>query len=254
MGQENSGIYIFCGIQTEANDEFGEIDIEGETRKLFTIDYKDAAIVAADVPMKIYHPNKDNLMMHQHAVSQVMKQNETVIPVSFGNVFQSKEDVAVLLENLYPQFEKLFPEIKGKMEVGLKVIGKKDWLEAQVSENSEIEKMAEAVRGKTEAASYYERIQLGGAAQKIFTSLRNEVKQDLFVPLKESAVAAKANEPIGEKMLLNAAFLIDRDKEEEFDEKVNKAHDNWKDKVEFNYSGPWPAYNFVNIRLTVENG
>lgn len=251
--EEKMGIYIFCGIQTEEDDQFGEIVLEGEKRELFIIRYKDAAMVAADVPMKIYHPNKENLMMHQNAVSSVMKQNDTVIPVSFGNVFQSKEDVGVLLENLYPQFLKLFPEIKGKIEVGLKIIGKSDWLEAQASENEQIGKMAEAVKGKSKAASYYERIQLGGAAQKFFVSLQQEMKQEIFKPLEESAVAAKANDPIGEKMLLNASFLIDRDKEDLFDQKVNKAYDKWKDKVEFNYSGPWAAYNFVNIKLTVED-
>lgn len=251
--EETMGIYIFCGIQTDKDEQYGEIVLEEETRELFTIRHKDAAIVAAEVPMKIYHPNKDNLMMHQKAVSSVMKENDTVIPVSFGNVFQSKEDVAVLLENLYPQFQKLFPEIKGKIEVGLKVIGKKNWLESQARENVQMGKMAQAVKGKSEAASYYERIQLGGAAQNFFTTLRADTKKEIFNPLEELAVAAKANEPIGEKMLVNGAFLIDRDKEEAFDKKVNQLHDKWQDKVEFNYSGPWAAYNFVNIKLKVED-
>ncbi|MBM7693505.1 hypothetical protein JOC77_002945 [Peribacillus deserti] len=253
MSEESMGIYIFCGIQTETEETFGEIEMEGEQRELMTIRYKDAAMIAAEVPMKIYHPNKANLMMHQNAVSQVMKKNDTVIPVSFGNVFHSKEDVGVLLENLYPQFEKLFPEIKGKIELGLKVIGKKEWLEAQVSENSNIEKMAKAVKGKSEAASYYERIQLGGAAQKIITTLQQQVKQEVFKPLQELAEASKTNDPIGEKMLLNAAFLVDRNKEAQFDQSINEMYEKWKDKVEFNYSGPWPAYNFINIRLKVED-
>src|SRR3954452_1648331 len=173
--EEQMGIYIFCGIQTESDENLGKIEIEGETRELFTIRFKDSAMVAAEVPMKIYHPNKENLLMHQNAVSQVMKRNDTVIPVSFGNVFHSIEDVSVLLENLYPQFETLFPEIKGKVELGLKVIGKKEWLESQISENSKIDRMAKSVKGKSEAASYYERIQLGEAAQKIITSLQQEV-------------------------------------------------------------------------------
>jgi hypothetical protein len=254
MSQQNkNGIYIFCGIQTNKDEEFGTIEIEGEKRETFTIRFKDAAIVAAEVPMKIYHPNKENLLMHQNSVSKVMNQNDTVIPISFGNVFQTREDVQVLLENLYPQFEKLFPEIKGKIELGLKVIGKKAWLESMVKENPKVEKMAEAVRGKSEAAGYYDRIQLGGVAQKLFSTLQNEVKSEVFLPLEETAEAAKTNKPIGEKMLLNASFLIDRDKEELFDRKVNEAHDQWKDKLEFNYSGPWPAYNFVNIRLKVED-
>ncbi|WP_026694728.1 GvpL/GvpF family gas vesicle protein [Peribacillus kribbensis] len=254
MSQEESmGIYIFCGIQTEKDEEFGEIEIEGERKELFTIRYQDSAMVAAEVPMKIYHPNKNNLIMHQNAVSTVMKRNETVIPVSFGNVFKSKADVGVLLENLYPQFKKLFPEIKGKIELGLKVIGKKEWLESQVAQNSKIDKMAKAVQGKSEAASYYERIQIGGAAQKLITSLQQEVKQEVFNPLSELAEASKTNDPTSEKMLLNAAFLVERNKESEFDQKINELYEKWKDKVEFNYSGPWPAYNFINIRLKVED-
>ncbi|MFC0274767.1 GvpL/GvpF family gas vesicle protein [Metabacillus herbersteinensis] len=253
-GQEEMGIYIFSGIQTYEEDHFGNIEIEGEEREAFTIRYKDAAMVAAEVPMKIYHPNRKNLMMHQNAVSLIMNQKDTVIPISFGNVFKSREDVKVLLENLYPQFEKLFPEIKGKIEVGLKVIGKQEWLESKVNENPEVGKMAAAVRGKSEAAGYYERIQLGGIAQKLFASLQSDIKMEVFSPLEETAEAAKANKPTGDKLLLNASFLIDRDKEAQFDQKVNEAHEMWKDKVDFNYSGPWPAYNFVNIRLKVEEG
>ena len=251
---EEMGIYIFCAIQTNQDDDFGTIELENETRDIFTIRYQDAAMVAAEVPMKIYHPKKENLLTHQNAVSQVMSQNDTVIPISFGNVFKSRDDVKVLLENLYPQFAKLFPNIKGKIEVGLKVIGKKEWLEAMVNENPEVEKMAASVKGKSEAAGYYERIQLGGMAQKFFASLQEEIKQKVFAPLEETAEASKVNDPLGEKMLLNASFLIDRDREQEFDQKVNEAHDEWKDKVDFSYTGPWPAYNFVNIHLKVEEG
>ncbi|MBN8194066.1 GvpL/GvpF family gas vesicle protein [Bacillus sp. NTK074B] len=254
MSQEEMGIYLFCAIQTNEDDQFGSIEIEGEERETFTIKHKDAAMVAAEVPMKIYHPKKQNLLMHQDAVSRVMEQKDTVIPISFGNVFKTRDDVEALLENLYPQFETLFPAIKGKIELGLKVIGKKEWLEAMVKDNPQVEKMATAVKGKSESAAYYDRIQLGGMAQKLFASLQSEMKEEVYAPLEEAAVSAKANEPSSEKMLLNASFLIERDQEELFDQKVNEAHEKWKDKVEFNYSGPWPAYNFVNIRLKVEEG
>lgn len=252
--EEQTGVYIFCGIQTEDQKDFGEMEMDGEIRKLYPITFKDAAFIATDVPMKIYHPNKDNLLMHQQAISLVMKQSDTVIPVSFGNVFHSKEDVRMLLEKLYLQFQQLFPMIKGKIEVGLKLVGKKEYLDKKVKESSSIGNMAAATKGKSKAASYYERIELGGAVQKLFENLQNELKQEIYNPLKELAEAAKANDPISEKMLLNGSFLIDRDKEKLFDQKVNELHDKWKDKLKFQYSGPWPAYNFVNIRLTVEEG
>ncbi|WP_411334367.1 GvpL/GvpF family gas vesicle protein [Metabacillus indicus] len=252
MSEQEMGIYLFCGIQLTEEEDFGKAEIEGEETDLFTIRYKDAAMVAAEVPMKIFHPNRQNLMMHQQTVSKVMEKNDTVIPISFGNVFKTEDDIKVLLKNLYPQFEKLFPAIKGKIEVGLKVIGSKEWLEEKVNENPQVGKMSSSVKGKSEAAGYYERIKLGGIAQKVFEDLQNELKAEVFTPLQEASEAAKANEPTGETMLLNAAFLIDRDKEQQFDEKVNEAYEKWKDKVKFHYSGPWPAYNFVNIRLKVE--
>ncbi|MDY0394608.1 GvpL/GvpF family gas vesicle protein [Virgibacillus halophilus] len=47
-------------------------------------------------------------------------------------------------------------------------------------------------------------------------------------------------------------FLVDKENETAFDDAVNKAYEKWQDKVGFQYTGPWPAYNFINIRLTVE--
>jgi hypothetical protein len=52
-------------------------------------------------------------------------------------------------------------------------------------------------------------------------------------------------------MIMNAAFLVARDKEGAFDAKV-KAIGAKYDNLTFRYTGPWPPYNFVNIRLKLE--
>jgi hypothetical protein len=249
---DEQGIYVFCSIQTDKVESFGTIHFEGEERQVYTIHYKDAAMVVTKVPMKIYHPSKDNLMMHQQVLSKVMEKMDTVVPISFGNMFHSEEDVIALAESLYPQLVKIFPQIKGKIEVGLKVIGKKDWLEKNINQNEDVMKKKQVVHSKSEAAGYFDRIQLGEMAKNFFQSLQNDIKTEIHDALTPLAEADQINDPIGEKMLLNAAYLIDRDKEAEFDEKVNKLHDSWQDKVDFKYTGPWPAYNFINIKLKVE--
>ncbi|MFC4023546.1 GvpL/GvpF family gas vesicle protein [Oceanobacillus longus] len=249
---EEQGIYVFCGIQTEENQSFGTIHFEGQEREIYTVHYKDAAMVVTKVPMKIYHPSKDNLMMHQQVLSTVMGRKDTVVPISFGNMFHSEADVIALAESLYPQLEKIFPQIKGKMEVGLKVIGKKYWLEKNINQNEDVMKKKQVVHSKSEAAGYFDRIQLGEMAKNFFQALQSDIKSEIHEPLIPLAEASQLNDPIGEKMLLNAAYLIDRDKEAEFDEKVNALHDSWQDKVDFKYTGPWPAYNFINIKLKVE--
>ncbi|MEW4284639.1 GvpL/GvpF family gas vesicle protein [Priestia koreensis] len=252
MSREEMGIYVFGAIQEKEDKAFQSIEFEGEELNVYTLHYKDAAFVVAQVPLKIYQPNRENLFMHQHVISDVMANSEGVIPVSFGNVFQSEEDVTVLLENLYPQFEKIFPEIKGKIEVGLKVVANKEFLDEKVKNHPDVQKVAGTVQSKTKEAGYYDRIKLGEVTQKLFQNLQQMMIDDIYAPLKELAEAAKTNDPIGEKMLLNASFLIDRDKEGAFDEMVNEIYEKWEGKLEFKYSGPWPAYNFVNIRLNVE--
>ncbi|WP_249870428.1 GvpL/GvpF family gas vesicle protein [Oceanobacillus saliphilus] len=249
---EEQGIYVFCGIQTEKEQSFGTVYFEGQDRDIYTIHYKDAAMVVTKVPMKIYHPSKDNLMMHQKVLSTVMGKIDTLVPISFGNMFHSEEDVIALAESLYPQLEKIFPQIKGKMEVGLKVVGKKDWLEKNINQNEDVMKKKQVVHSKSEAAGYFDRIQLGEMAKNFFQSLQNDIRSEIHEPLTPLAEADKLNDPIGEKMLLNAAYLINRNEEAAFDEKVNELHDRWLDKVDFKYTGPWPAYNFINIKLKVE--
>jgi hypothetical protein len=50
---------------------------------------------------------------------------------------------------------------------------------------------------------------------------------------------------------MNAAFLVSRDKEQAFDQRVKQIGAK-HDKLTFKYTGPWPPYNFVNIRLKLE--
>ena len=52
-------------------------------------------------------------------------------------------------------------------------------------------------------------------------------------------------------MIMNAAFLVRREMEPDFDaivKRIGATHD----KLTFKYTGPWPPYNFVNIRLKLE--
>ena len=74
---------------------------------------------------------------------------------------------------------------------------------------------------------------------------------DILDLLRDVSVASRINKPIGDKMIMNAAFLISRDEEAAFDAKV-KTIASKLDKLTFKYTGPWPPYNFVNIRLKLE--
>jgi hypothetical protein len=52
-------------------------------------------------------------------------------------------------------------------------------------------------------------------------------------------------------MIMNAAFLVQRAQEQAFDRRIKDIASHF-DKLTFKYTGPWPPYNFVNIRLKLE--
>ena len=78
--------------------------------------------------------------------------------------------------------------------------------------------------------------------------------REIYEALRGVCVASRDNKPIGDKMIMNAAFLIQREREAEFDAAVNRVARNFGDRLNFKYTGPWPPYNFVNIRLKLERG
>jgi hypothetical protein len=50
-------------------------------------------------------------------------------------------------------------------------------------------------------------------------------------------------------MVLNAAFLVSRDQETRFDAKVNELYEQHHEQFNFMYSGPWPPYNFIDLKI-----
>ncbi|SDJ97665.1 GvpL/GvpF family gas vesicle protein [Sediminibacillus albus] len=242
------GVYLFGAIPVNTSKTFGEVKLAGEQRGVYTIPYKETAMVVADAPVQVYDPSRANLKAHQDVVNLVMEQH-TIVPMSFGNVLESEQDVTLLLEQLQEQLMKIFPQIENRIEVGLKIIGHKQWIEQAAQAQPELKQAQENIAGKSKEAGYYERIQLGEAARKFMLQLQKQCEAEIFTPLTELAVSSKSNEVIGERMLLNASFLIDLDKETAFDQKVNELYEQWEGKVDFKYTGPWPAYNFIDIKL-----
>jgi Gas vesicle synthesis protein GvpL/GvpF len=241
------GVYLFCAIQEKVPKKFGTVKLNERISGVYTIHYNNVAMVVSKVSGEVL-PARNNLMAHQKIISEVMKQY-SVIPMSFGNVFHSKNDVLLIMEHLNEEFEKLFSHLENKMEVGLKVIPKKEWIEQEMKNNPLLNEWKSKQKDQ---ANFYEQIQLGEQAQNFILNLEEKVSTEIFEALLELAEAGKQNKTIPGKTLLNAAFLVDIAHEASFDNKVNELYELWRDKAEFKYSGPWPAYNFVNITLRIE--
>jgi hypothetical protein len=95
-------------------------------------------------------------------------------------------------------------------------------------------------------------MQLGRLIESALEDMSQRYVADIHEQLKTVAVASRSNKVIGDRMILNAAFLVERKDEKRFDERVKEISLQYEDLLTFKYTGPWPPYNFVNIKLKLE--
>lgn len=247
----DGGKYVYCIVRSDRQYDFGSIGIGGGQR-VFTVAYQDLAAVVSDTPIVIYDPTRDNVLAHEFVNETVMKQF-TVIPMSFGTVFRSEDDVTELLRSTYQAFSDVLDKMQDKIEFGLKVLWDRDKVIANIErENDEIRRLKDEISRHTASSTYFARMQLGRLVDSALEDMSSRYIADIHDALKSVAVASRTNKPIGDRMILNAAFLVDRRREQTFDERVKETSRKYEDVLSFKYSGPWPPYNFVNIKLKLE--
>lgn len=248
----DEGKYVYCIIKSPKPREFGQIGIGEGTNNVYTVHYGELAAVVSDTPIRIYDPTRENVLAHEFVNETVMREY-TVIPMSFGTLFRTEEDIVELLKSTYQAFDDVLEKMKDKIEFGLKVLWDREKVIATIEEeNEEIRRLKDEINRSAQSSTYFARMQLGRLIEAALEEAGNRYVRDIHDALKPAAVASRSNKPIGDRMILNAAFLVERHREKAFDEAVKDISLRYEDLLTFKYTGPWPPYNFVNIKLKLE--
>jgi hypothetical protein len=246
------GRYVYGIVQTKEQMDFGKIGIGGAGESVYTVNYLDIAAVVSKTPVAIFDPTRENALAHEHVIETVMK-NYTIIPMSFGTVFRTDDDIREVLKSIYASLKDVLKQMSGKLEFGLKVNWDRDQIiEELKQQDEEIRRFHQEIIRKQLQSTYFARMQLGRMIDKALAERATQYVRDIYEGLRDVCVASRDNQPIGDKMIMNAAFLVERNREAEFDSVVNKIAKKYGKRLKFKYTGPWPPYNFVNIRLKLE--
>lgn len=246
----NRGRYVYCVIRAKAPLRFGPVGLDDEAADVYTINYRDLAAVISDVSIGPIDSTREHLLAHERVNETVMREH-TVIPMAFGTIFKTREDILELLRSAYDAFTDVLDKMQGKVEFGVKVLWDRDEVMAALEREDE-----DIGRLKTEIASqkgstYFARMQYGRMMEGALQQRSERYVTDLLRALHDVSVASRVNRVIGEKVIMNAAFLVQRDREPAFDQRVREIAARLE-ALTFRYTGPWPPYNFVNIRLKLE--
>ena len=143
--------------------------------------------------------------------------------------------------------------MQGKLEFGLKITWNREEVLAELErENEDIRRLKSEIVNNQHSSTYFARMQLGRLVEQALADQSERYVADVYEHLRDTAIASRPIKTIGDKMIMNAAFLVERDRADEFDKKVQEIGRKYEGKLQFRYTGPWPPYNFVTIRLQLE--
>ena len=247
---ESRGKYVYCIIRVDDPMKFGPIGIGSEPADVHTVNYKELAAVVSDTPIEVFDATRENVLAHERVNETVMR-NHTVIPMSFGTVFKTRDDIVELLRAAYEAFNDVLNKMQDKLEFGLKVLWDRDVMIREIENEDDDVRRLKGEISSQKGSTYFARMQYGRLIDAALQARSERYVSEIFQTLRDVSVASRSNKPIGDRMIMNAAFLVARDAEQAFDARVRDIGQHY-DKLTFKYTGPWPPYNFVNIRLKLE--
>jgi len=251
---EKEGKYIYCIVGTKQERNFGPIGIGGRGDEVLTIGYDDLSMVVSNHPMSRFIVNKENMMAHEKVIEEVMKEFDSVLPVRFGTIAASADEVRNLLGRRHREFKNLLRDMDHKVELGVKAIWKNIHIifKEIVKENKEIKKLKEEIQNEVSKKNIQAKIQLGKMIEQALANKKEKETERFVDVLKRISIDYRLNKTTCDEMFMNAAFLVDKGREKEFDNVMDDLSDEYMDRIKFMYAGPLPVFNFLNLVIYPE--
>jgi hypothetical protein len=245
---EKTGLWMYCIIENQGEMRWDCLGIHG-TSPVLTVSGGGFTAVVSEEPMKKYPLVRDYLIAHQR-VNEVAMQGQPVLPVKFCTLAESREKI--IEEVLIPkaaEFRESLAEIHGKEEYGLRARWKDlDKVFREIGETDEkVRRKKEMILNLPEQQRRTELIDIGHLVQAAVQEKNEKTAQALVDELTPLAVSFKKNNTLGDAMVLNAAFLVEKKRQEAFDRKINELDSRYREALQFKYVGPVPPFNFVEI-------
>jgi len=169
----------------------------------------------------------------------------TIVPLRFGAIYRSREQVGQMLDERSDEFLSTLERVRGHVELGVKV-----WADVQMLERALA--AAEEPSAGGAGAAYLQRRRQEQERARELAVLCAQVAEDAHARLSGVASAAVANRPQpreltgrSEPMLLNGAYLV-RDGDDGLRREVERlATEHAARGLEYELTGPWPPHNFA---------
>ena len=260
---EALGRYVYCIIPDTGKKHWGEIGLDGQA--VYTIPYKDISALVHDCPLEPYQGDdeavKEWVWTHSQAIDAVWAEAGSVLPMTFDCIIRpvegrtAVETVVAWLQAEYDGFKAKLDELKGKVELGVRIFWLGDAITERVVETDDaIGQLRREMESKPKGMAYFYQQKIEKALKQTLEAKADEDYRRYYrqiTPYAEDIHVNKAKQPAeGKQMLMNLSLLVKRDRVKELGEELEKIEG--EEGVEVRFTGPWPPYSFVSKMGTPE--
>ncbi len=249
---EKEGKYVYCIVETKQERNFGSIGIGNN--EVLAIGYEDLSMVVSNRPMTRIVVSRENMVAHEKVIEEVMKEFDSVLPVRFGTIASDADEIRNLLDRRYREFMNLLRDMDHKIELGVKGL----WTEMNAifmeiaNESKEIKRLKRTIQEKGSAKDSQLKMEIGRLVHEGLQEKKAKEADKVVDALRRTAIDHKLNSTSGDEMFMNAAFLVDKGREKEFDNIMDDLSEELEKRAKFMYAGPLPVFNFVNVVIYPE--
>jgi len=254
-------IYTYGIIDSNATIGIGGPISGLEGTPVYNLCYRDIGAVVSKLINPVKEINKDDVLKHEEVVERLMD-NFTVLPVRFFTTFNQEEEVLIMLKEYYQDFKENLDRLRNKVEFGIRVIWASETIKNRIIEaakkfNPSITLKIDGERSRTINANVTIPDNSPGKnfAKEKFENYKIDKEfseeADRCIAFLDDFfsrfVAEKKLEKLKtDNLLLNAYYLVEKEKEVDFKEAFERAK-NTPGDLKYLFSGPWPPYNFINL-------
>lgn len=246
----NEGCYFYGVLATNDRQELGPIGIGGRGDLVYTLPYQDIAAIISHSPIVKYPVTRENMLTHAKVLDTAVAEG-TVLPARFCTIAENEEVIMEkVLKPRYQEFVDLLKKMEGKVELRVRARWPKmDAIFAEIAEeDSDIKALKAELLEETNAQRKRAgMMRVGEMIQNDLEEKKRREAEELLEVLIPLSLEWKENQIYGDMNLVNAAFLVLKEKEADFDNVVSDLESKYGTRKQLKYTRSLVPYNFVEI-------
>ena len=186
------------------------------------------------------------LARHQEAIEEIMDYS-TVLPVKFGTLLESDDQVRTLLNLGHDDFQRTAKMIGSAVEFDVAVTWDPADVFAAIANEPEIAAFKEQVAALPPEESLRGRMAIGQLVKTRFDERRTQLRDELVNELTHAVSQWQLNPVMDDSMVANVACLVSDSQLSALEHKVYELDERHGDRLQFRLVGPLPAYSFASV-------